>query len=126
MVSNGAPVPILLVDNGQFKAIQLHPLCNVHRPAILDLDILSFSAGQTRSEGGFAPNRVSAASILDISSETDAKGRKVYKYEILTRTGESPEVRFLISRMHAYQSQSHARISIACILVTMYPDVVNM
>lgn len=40
------------------------------------------------SEGGFAPNRVSAASLLDISTEADKKGKNYYKYEILTRTGK--------------------------------------
>ncbi len=45
-------------------------------------------AGETISEGGFAPNRVSAASLLDVSTEKDNKGKTYYKYEILTRTGE--------------------------------------
>ncbi len=44
-------------------------------------------AGETQSEGGFAPNRVSAASILDIGTTTDKKGKEYYTYEILTRTG---------------------------------------
>ena len=45
-------------------------------------------AGETKSEGGFAPNRVSAASILGIGAVTDKKGREYYGYQILTRTGE--------------------------------------
>lgn len=45
-------------------------------------------AGNTISEGGFAPNRVSAASLLDIGSSTDKKGKKYYDYEFLVRTGE--------------------------------------
>ena len=45
-------------------------------------------AGETQSEGGFAPNRVSAASILGIGSTTDKKGKEYYTYDILTRTGE--------------------------------------
>jgi hypothetical protein len=49
--------------------------------------------GETISEGGFAPNRVSAASILDISSTKDKKGKTYYQYEILTRTGASACVR---------------------------------
>jgi hypothetical protein len=47
--------------------------------------------GLTSSEGGFAPNRVSAASILDLNSETDKKGRKVYTYDILSRTADGNE-----------------------------------
>ena len=47
------------------------------------------AAGETLSEGGFAPNRVSAASLLDVKTEKDKKGKAYYVYEILTRTGES-------------------------------------
>merc|ERR1711939_1235405 len=42
--------------------------------------------GETISEGGFAPGRVSAASVLDLESTTDKKGRTVYRYNILSRT----------------------------------------
>jgi len=48
-------------------------------------------AGQTVSEGGFAPNRVSAASLLDIKEDTDKKGKKYYKYELLVRTADGDE-----------------------------------
>jgi len=48
-------------------------------------------AGETQSEGGFAPNRVSAASILDIGTTTDKKGKEYYTYEILTRTADGNE-----------------------------------
>ena len=48
----------------------------------------SFS-GETRSEGGFAPNRVSVASLLDVAAVTDKKGKEYYTYNILTRTGET-------------------------------------
>jgi len=48
-------------------------------------------AGETQSEGGFAPNRVSAASLLDQSEKTDSKGKKYYTYELLTRTGDGNE-----------------------------------
>ena len=41
----------------------------------------SFS-GETLSEGGFAPNRVSAASLLDVSEAVDKKGKKYYRYEV--------------------------------------------
>jgi hypothetical protein len=44
--------------------------------------------GQTVSEGGFAPNRVSAVSLLDIEESTDKKGHKYYKFELLARTGK--------------------------------------
>jgi len=47
--------------------------------------------GETLSEGGFAPNRVSAASILDVGSKTDKKGKTYYQYEILTRTADGDE-----------------------------------
>jgi hypothetical protein len=46
-------------------------------------------AGKTKSEGGFAADRVSAASLLDVSEDTDKKGKKYYKYELLVRTGET-------------------------------------
>jgi hypothetical protein len=48
-------------------------------------------AGQTVSEGGFAPNRVSAASLLDVQEDTDKKGKKYYKYELLVRTADGDE-----------------------------------
>lgn len=44
--------------------------------------------GQTVSEGGFAPNRVSAVSLLDAEESTDKKGKKYYKFELLARTGK--------------------------------------
>merc|ERR1711881_546972 len=50
-----------------------------------------YYAGKTISEGGFAPDRVSAASVLDIESSTDKKGKTVYKYNILTRTADGDE-----------------------------------
>lgn len=45
------------------------------------------STGETQSEGGFAPGRVSAASLLGVSEGTDKKGKKYYRYEFLTRSG---------------------------------------
>jgi hypothetical protein len=51
--------------------------------------LLLCPAGKTQSEGGFAENRVSAASLLDVSEDTDKKGKKYYKYELLVRTGGS-------------------------------------
>ncbi len=44
-------------------------------------------AGETLSEGGFAPNRVSAASLLEYGTQKDKKGKTYYTFEILTRTG---------------------------------------
>merc|ERR1712006_53690 len=48
-------------------------------------------AGKTISEGGFAPDRVSAASVLDLESSTDKKGKTVYRYNILSRTADGDE-----------------------------------
>merc|ERR1712031_103138 len=48
-------------------------------------------SGQTMSEGGFAPDRVSAASVLDLESTTDKKGKSVYRYSILSRTADGDE-----------------------------------
>merc|ERR1711904_217833 len=48
-------------------------------------------AGNTISEGGFAPDRVSAASVLDLESTTDKKGKTIYRYNILTRTADGDE-----------------------------------
>merc|ERR1712070_530999 len=48
-------------------------------------------AGKTLSEGGFAPDRVSAASVLDLESTTDKKGKTFYRYNILSRTADGDE-----------------------------------
>jgi hypothetical protein len=48
-------------------------------------------AGETRSEGGFAPNRVSAASLLGNSVTTDKSGKKFYEYEVLVRAADGDE-----------------------------------
>lgn len=48
-------------------------------------------AGKTISEGGFAPDRVSAASVLDLESTTDKKGKTFYRYNILSRTADGDE-----------------------------------
>merc|ERR1711977_646971 len=48
-------------------------------------------SGQTISEGGFSPNRVSSASLLDLESTTDKKGKTVYRYNILSRTADGDE-----------------------------------
>ena len=45
-------------------------------------------AGKTNSEGGFDPNKVSAANILE-SDVVTSNGKKYYKYEVLTRSGEA-------------------------------------
>ncbi|WIA22415.1 hypothetical protein OEZ85_004720 [Tetradesmus obliquus] len=47
--------------------------------------------GESISEGGFAANRVSAASLLDVSEDTDKKGKKYYKYELLVRSADGDE-----------------------------------
>merc|ERR1712232_459440 len=47
--------------------------------------------GKTISEGGFAPDRVSAASVLDLGSDTDKKGRTAYKFNILARAADGDE-----------------------------------
>ena len=43
--------------------------------------------GETASEGGFAPNQLSRASLLGVDTEKDKKGKTYYKFDILTRTG---------------------------------------
>lgn len=45
-------------------------------------------AGQTRSEGGFKPNKTSSASLLGIKQSEDKNGKAQYKYELLIRSGE--------------------------------------
>lgn len=47
--------------------------------------------GETRSEGGFLPNKVAAASVLDVSEATDKKGRKYYRYQVLARSADDNE-----------------------------------
>merc|ERR1712226_1032799 len=48
-------------------------------------------SGKTISEGGFAPDRVSAASVLDVESTIDKKGKTFYRYNILSRTADGDE-----------------------------------
>jgi len=47
--------------------------------------------GNTRSEGGFAPGKVSTAAVLDVFSKKDKAGKTYYMYEILTRTADGNE-----------------------------------
>jgi len=47
--------------------------------------------GTTVSEGGFAPNKVSAASVLDVTEVTDKNGKKYYRYDVLTRSADGDE-----------------------------------
>ena len=47
-------------------------------------------AGETQSEGGFAPGRVSTAAVLDVFKKEE-KGKTYYMYEILTRTADGDE-----------------------------------
>uniref|UniRef100_A0A061S851 Photosystem II oxygen-evolving enhancer protein 2 n=1 Tax=Tetraselmis sp. GSL018 TaxID=582737 RepID=A0A061S851_9CHLO len=47
--------------------------------------------GATKSEGGFAENRVSAASLLGTETVTDKKGKVYYKYNILARSADGDE-----------------------------------
>ena len=44
-----------------------------------------------RSEGGFAPGKVAAASVLDVQEATDKNGKKYYKFEVLTRSADGDE-----------------------------------
>lgn len=57
------------------------------RPSSLPLPVTS--AGETLSEGGFLPNKVAAASVLDVQEATDKKGKKYYKVrcDLHTRYG---------------------------------------
>ena len=48
-------------------------------------------SGETMSEGGFAPNRVAAASLLGVSEATDKKGTKYYRYDVLARGSDGNE-----------------------------------
>jgi hypothetical protein len=47
--------------------------------------------GETQSEGGFAPNRVSAASILGVGTTKDKKGLEYYTLDVLTRSADGNE-----------------------------------
>jgi len=48
-------------------------------------------AGKTISEGGFAPDRVSAVSVLDVKAGKDKKGRAIYDFNLLGRTADGDE-----------------------------------
>lgn len=54
-------------------------------------DQAAFQGQNTLSEGGFAPGKVSAASVLDVQEATDKNGKKYYKFEVLTRTADGDE-----------------------------------
>lgn len=47
--------------------------------------------GETLSEGGFAPGRVSAVSLLDVDEATDKKGKKYYRINVLSRSADGDE-----------------------------------
>ena len=47
-------------------------------------------SGETRSEGGFAANKVSSAAVLDVFTKSN-KGKTYYYYEVLTRTADGDE-----------------------------------
>lgn len=49
------------------------------------------SEGTTLSEGGFQRDKVSAASLIDVSTAKDNKGKSYYKYELLTRSADNNE-----------------------------------
>lgn len=55
---------------------------------------LSFRAqtfsGKTKSEGGFAENKVSVVNLLDLGEESKG-GKKYYNFEVLTRTADGDE-----------------------------------
>ena len=53
-------------------------------------------AGETISEGGFLPNKVSTASLLDAQKATDKNGKTYYKYELLTRAGAARRAGLLL------------------------------
>ncbi len=48
-------------------------------------------AGETISEGDFAPGRVASAALLNVATEKDKKGKTYYVYDVLTRTGADPK-----------------------------------
>lgn len=47
-------------------------------------------AGETRSEGGFRPNSVAAASLMDVST-FEKDGKPYVRYDVLTRTADGEE-----------------------------------
>lgn len=47
--------------------------------------------GETQSEGGFEANKVSSASLLDVSTAKDKSGKTYYKYELLVRAADGNE-----------------------------------
>eukprot|EP00887_Chlorella_sp_A99_P005998 scaffold27.g5998.t1 len=47
--------------------------------------------GDTKSEGGFAPGKVSTLSVLDVQEATDKKGKKYYKFQVLSRAADGDE-----------------------------------
>lgn len=75
-------VPSLLVDLVMRLCVRLcnSPTGELHSALTLRCAGSNpLPAGETLSEGGFAPNKVAAASVLDVQEATDNKGKKYYK-----------------------------------------------
>lgn len=47
--------------------------------------------GETQSEGGFAKNKVSTASLLDVETVKDKNGKSYYRYNLLVRAADGNE-----------------------------------
>ena len=46
---------------------------------------------ESKSEGGFQPNKAAAASVLSTNTRKDANGKSYYEYELLIRTADGNE-----------------------------------
>eukprot|EP00210_Caulerpa_lentillifera_P000160 g155.t1 len=47
--------------------------------------------GETESEGGFQKDKVSVASLMDMSTQRDKNGKTYYKYQLLVRAADGNE-----------------------------------
>lgn len=61
----------------------------IEQPFLLTARACTLS-GQTQSEGGFAPDKVSSGSLLSFSTPTK-EGKNFYNYEVFTRTADGDE-----------------------------------
>jgi hypothetical protein len=70
-----------LGTHAQQLALLTHLVCILALNVLPRLAAAPFvaAAGPTLSEGGFAPNKAAAASVLDVQEATDKKGKKYYK-----------------------------------------------
>ena len=73
------PDQMLCMDRLRMPSRKSDKSSQVLRSGSLQLSKIGHGAGETRSEGGFAKNKVQSASLLDASVAKDKNGKSYYK-----------------------------------------------